>query len=109
MPSPAKTAGRPCWRRWSEGTYSWFRSTTGVGGIAITTFFAGVLHARLQDEQPAAIPAPHRRASEWYEQHGERPEAIRHALVAEDFPRAATLLAVVFIARQRARVAVRTD
>jgi LuxR family maltose regulon positive regulatory protein len=38
------------------------------------------------------VPDLHRRASRWYEQHGERSEAIRHALAAEDFERAADLV-----------------
>src|SRR5207302_74077 len=54
--------------------------------------FADVLHARLQDEQPDAIPELHRRASLWFELNGELAEAIRHALVAQDFPRAAELI-----------------
>src|SRR5205823_1647378 len=46
----------------------------------------------LQDEQPAQMPELHRRASAWYEHNGEPTEAIRHALAAEDFPRAADLV-----------------
>ena len=34
----------------------------------------------------------HRRASEWYGQQGERTEAIRHALAADDFERTAELI-----------------
>src|SRR6266508_3852126 len=40
--------------------------------------FADVLQTRLRDEQPGHAAALHRRASEWYEQSGERDEAIRH-------------------------------
>ena len=47
--------------------------------------FADVLRAHLLDEQPDHVPDLHRRASAWYEQHGEPSEAIRHALAAEDF------------------------
>ena len=54
--------------------------------------FADVLRAHLSDEQPDRIPALHRRASEWYEQNGERSEAIRHALAGADFERAASLM-----------------
>jgi LuxR family maltose regulon positive regulatory protein len=54
--------------------------------------FADVLRARLLDEQPDQIPDLHRRASAWYEQQGERPDAIRHALAAADFERAARLV-----------------
>src|SRR5580704_892560 len=51
--------------------------------------FADVLHARLRDEQPGDVPDLHRRASAWYQQNGEPPVAIRHALAAGDFGRAA--------------------
>jgi LuxR family maltose regulon positive regulatory protein len=54
--------------------------------------FAEVLAARLMEEQPDRVPTLHRRASEWYEQHGSAADAIRHALAAEDFERAAGLV-----------------
>ena len=54
--------------------------------------FADVLQARLLDEQPGQVPDLHRRASAWYEQNGEPPMAIGHALAAEDFGRAADLV-----------------
>lgn len=54
--------------------------------------FADVLRARLLDEQPGRVPELHQRACEWYEEHGDRSEAIRHAMAAEDFERAADLV-----------------
>ena len=54
--------------------------------------FADVLQARLQDEQPDHTSELHRRASDWYERNGERSEAIRHALAANAFERAAELI-----------------
>src|SRR3954452_7534453 len=54
--------------------------------------FAEVLQARLREEHPEQVPALHRRASAWYEQNGLRSDAIRHALIAEDFGRAAGLV-----------------
>ena len=71
--------------------------------------FADVLHAHLLDEQPDDVPDLHRRASEWYEQNGEPSEAIRHALAAEDFERAADLveLAIPAMRRSRQEAAVR--
>ncbi len=54
--------------------------------------FADVLHARLLDEQPERVPELHRRASTWFELNGERTVAIRHALAAADFERAADLV-----------------
>ena len=70
--------------------------------------FADVLQARLLDEQPGDLPGLHRRASEWYEQNGEPPEAIRHALAARDFGRAAGLveLAIPDMRRTRQEAAV---
>ena len=71
--------------------------------------FADVLHARLRDEQPEEVPDLHRRASGWYEQNGEPSEAIRHALAAGDFERAADLveLAIPAMRRSRQEAAVR--
>ncbi|HEY2519098.1 MAG TPA: LuxR C-terminal-related transcriptional regulator [Streptosporangiaceae bacterium] len=65
--------------------------------------FADVLQARLLDEQPGQVPDLHRRASEWYEQNGERPVAIGHALAAGDFERAADLVEQAIPAMRRTR------
>ena len=54
--------------------------------------FGDVLRSRLVDEGPDRAAELHRRASDWFETHDDRPEAIRHALAAEDFPRAAELV-----------------
>jgi LuxR family maltose regulon positive regulatory protein len=54
--------------------------------------FADVLQARSMEEQPDRVPGRHRRASEWYEQNGLAADAVRHALAAEDFERAAALV-----------------
>src|SRR5205807_3066938 len=54
--------------------------------------FADVLQARLLEEQPDRVPALHGRASEWSERHGQPPDAIRHAIAAHDFERAAGLV-----------------
>ena len=65
--------------------------------------FADVLRARLQDEQPDTVHELHVRASDWYEQNGDRPEAIHHALAGEDFGRAAGLIELSIPAMQHAR------
>jgi ATP/maltotriose-dependent transcriptional regulator MalT len=65
--------------------------------------FADVLQARLLDEQPRQIPDLHRRASEWYEQNGDQPAAIGHALAAGDFERAAGLVELAIPAMRRTR------
>jgi LuxR family transcriptional regulator, maltose regulon positive regulatory protein len=54
--------------------------------------FADVLAAHLRAEQPEQIATLHQRASGWYERHGSTADAIRHALAAEDFTRAADLI-----------------
>jgi LuxR family maltose regulon positive regulatory protein len=54
--------------------------------------FADVLQAHLMETQPEQVSSLHRRASEWYEQNGFPPDAIRHALAAKDFERAAGLI-----------------
>jgi LuxR family maltose regulon positive regulatory protein len=65
--------------------------------------FADVLQARLRDEQPDDVPDLHRRASAWYEQNDEPSEAIRHALAAQDFERAADLVELAIPAMLRSR------
>ena len=65
--------------------------------------FADVLHAHLRDEQPDEVPDLHRRASGWYEQNDEPSEAIRHALAARDFERAADLVELTIPAMRRNR------
>jgi LuxR family maltose regulon positive regulatory protein len=65
--------------------------------------FADVLQARLLDEQPDDVPELYRRASAWYERNGEPSEAIRHALAAEDFERAADLVEMAIPAMRRSR------
>ena len=65
--------------------------------------FGDVLRARLLDEHPDQVLALHRSASTWYEEHGDRAAAIRHALAAPDFDRAANLVEREFAATRRHR------
>ena len=65
--------------------------------------FADVLRARLLDERPDEIPELQRRASVWYEQNGEPAEAIRHALAAGDFDRAADMIELAVPALRSSR------
>ncbi len=53
--------------------------------------FADLLRQRLQQTSPDQIPELHQRASAWYEQEDRPSAAIRHALAAQDFGRAADL------------------
>ena len=63
--------------------------------------FAEVLHTRSMEEQPDQVPTLHRRASEWYEHNGLPADAVRHALAAEDFVRAAGLVELAWPAMDR--------
>jgi len=65
--------------------------------------FADMLQARLIKEQPDLAPVRHRRASEWYEQNGFPADAIRHALAAEDWERAARLVELAWPAMRKRR------
>ena len=65
--------------------------------------FADVLRAHLLAQRPDLVPQLHQRASLWYERHNHTEEAVRHALAARDFDRAAYLmeLAAPVIRRHR--------
>ena len=65
--------------------------------------FADVLRMHLMAEQPDQVSALHRRASEWYEHNGSAADAIRHALAAEDFERAADLIELAVPEMRRSR------
>ena len=55
--------------------------------------FADVLRSALDGRSsPIRYLTLHRRASAWYEQNGSAADAIRHALAAKDFERAADLI-----------------
>ncbi|HNE02884.1 MAG TPA: LuxR C-terminal-related transcriptional regulator [Anaerolineales bacterium] len=65
--------------------------------------FADVLRMHLAAEQPEAVPVLHCRASEWFEQNNMTADAIRHALVGEDFERAAGLIEKVLPIMRQSR------
>ena len=71
--------------------------------------FADVLQARLLEERGEELPVLHRRASIWHDQNGEAFDAVRHALAAKDFDRAADLVerAVPAIRRNRQEAVLR--
>src|SRR5712671_1009301 len=54
--------------------------------------FADLLRARLRQEQPRRIPALHRNAAAWSEEHGLADDAVRHALAAGEPVWAARLI-----------------
>src|SRR6266581_2873213 len=67
--------------------------------------FGEVLSAHLMAEQPDQVSTLHQRASAWYEQNGSVADAIRHALEAFDFERAADLVELAVPALRRSRQA----
>ena len=66
--------------------------------------FADVLRSRLLDEDPDRVPELHRMASTWFEQNGERSDAIEHALTGGDFDRAADMIELSLPEMRRARL-----
>jgi len=60
--------------------------------------FADVLQAHLVKAHSEQVSSLHQRASAWYEQNGYPSDAIRHALAAQDFDRAANLIERVWLA-----------
>jgi LuxR family maltose regulon positive regulatory protein len=66
-----------------DGARSWFR---------YHQMFAGLLQLELRRRFPDQVPVLHRRAAEWFTQHGQVAEAIRHTQAAGDWPDAARLL-----------------
>jgi LuxR family transcriptional regulator, maltose regulon positive regulatory protein len=54
--------------------------------------FADLLRARLQAEQPGRVPALHRAAATWCEEHDLADDAVRHTLAAGDTAWAARLV-----------------
>ncbi len=65
--------------------------------------FADVLFARLLAEQPEQVATLRIRASVWYEEQGLFADAIRHALAATDFPRAAGVIELAWPALRQSR------
>jgi LuxR family transcriptional regulator, maltose regulon positive regulatory protein len=67
-----------------DGARSWFR---------YHQMFAGLLALELRRTESGQVTRLHRAAGQWFADHGYPVEAIRHAQAAEDWDRAARLLA----------------
>lgn len=65
-----------------ESTEIWFR---------YHHLFGELLRAQLKYHLPEHVPSLHIKASEWYHDHGMVSEAVRHAKLADDTERAASL------------------
>ncbi len=55
--------------------------------------FADLLRLELRRRRPEEVPVLHRRAAEWFTEHGQVAEAVRHTQAAGDWAGAARLLA----------------
>ena len=71
-----------------DAARSWFR---------YHHLFADLLRLELRQDASESIPALHRAAAEWFEEHGEPVEAVRHAQSAQDWPHAARLLSATHV------------
>lgn len=65
---------------------------TAVDWYRYHHLFAALLQGHLRRQQPAQIPALHRRAAAWFAAHNDVETALAHALAAPDFELAARLL-----------------
>jgi LuxR family maltose regulon positive regulatory protein len=73
------------------------------------SLFADLLRSRLQELKPGQLPVLHRRACDWLEGENFLPEAIHHAVVMDDFERAAQLIEkAAEMQRQRGEIATLT-
>ena len=95
--------GKPCWRRWSAGTCSWSRSTTGATGIATTTSLPTCCMRACWTSSPTRCRTSTSGRARGSSRTASGPEAIRHALAAEDFPRAADLIELAMAELRRNR------
>ena len=67
-----------------DASRSWFR---------YHHLFAELLQLELRRVAPASVVPMHRAAAQWFEQHGEVIDAVRHAQLGRDWPDASRLLA----------------
>jgi LuxR family maltose regulon positive regulatory protein len=65
--------------------------------------FGGVLQAHLVAEMPAEVAMLHRRASDWFDEHGDRPTAVEHAFRAGDPERTAELVELAAVEMRQYR------
>jgi LuxR family transcriptional regulator, maltose regulon positive regulatory protein len=66
--------------------------------------FSDVLQTHLIEAQPGQVLTLHRRASDWFEQNDLPADAIRHALAAKDFERAAGLIELAWPAAEEGSI-----
>ncbi|GGM85812.1 LuxR C-terminal-related transcriptional regulator [Dactylosporangium sucinum] len=76
-----------------KGSNAFLTRNAGPGGwYRFHPLFARTLHAELLRRSPERVPELHRRAAAWHATYGIPAEAMRHALLAEDWPTAVEVL-----------------
>ena len=99
---PDRKAARG-WRRWSAATSLSFRWMTSATGIAITISLPTCSRRICWQSSPIRSPRCIGARATWYEQNGLPADAIRHALAAKDFERAADLIELAVPAMRRSQ------
>jgi LuxR family maltose regulon positive regulatory protein len=69
-----------------------FVQPIGGGWYRYHTMVAEVLRLQLRHGSPDRIPGLHQRAARWYRRHGRLTDAVRHAVCANDWQFAATVV-----------------
>jgi LuxR family transcriptional regulator, maltose regulon positive regulatory protein len=69
-----------------------FVKPLGDGWYRYHALFAEVLRLKLKFEYPGQVAGLHRRAARWYQANRRLPDAVRHAIAADDWPLAAQLV-----------------
>ena len=69
-----------------------FVEPLGNGWYRYHTLFAEVLRLKLGVKYPEQLADLHRRAARWYQANRQLPDAVRHAIAANDWPLAAQLV-----------------
>ncbi|MDX6420802.1 MAG: LuxR family transcriptional regulator, maltose regulon positive regulatory protein [Trebonia sp.] len=69
-----------------------FVEPLGNGWYRYHKLFAEVLRLKLMVKYPGQVADLHRRAARWYQANRQLPDAVRHAIAADDWPLAAELV-----------------
>jgi LuxR family maltose regulon positive regulatory protein len=69
-----------------------FVQPIGRGRYRYHTLFGEVLRLKLRSSHPDRMALLHRRAARWYEQNGQLDLAVRHAIAADDWQLAASMV-----------------
>ena len=69
-----------------------FVEPLGDGWYRYHPLFAEVLRLKLMVKYPGRVADLHRRAARWYQANRQLPDAVRHAIAADDWPLAAQLV-----------------